>query len=127
MIKEKSALNSQKIFFILIGISFWCSVPHNKLPFASQEYRLFIFIVIVWNVDLAKTFSILPYNLLFLALPSALDQLIIGGGYASVSQSIIAFLPFTTEVSIGSILQRGGTVRINKIILTISTIYSTKL
>ncbi len=41
MIKEKYALNSLKIFPILIGISFWCWVPHNKLPFASQEYRLF--------------------------------------------------------------------------------------
>lgn len=43
-------------------------------------------------------------------LPSARDQVMTGGGYASVSQSIMAFLPLMMVVSNGSIRHRGGTV-----------------
>lgn len=43
--------------------------------------------------------------------PSALDHRILGTGKPSDWQSTMAVLPFITDVSIGSILQRGGTTQ----------------
>ena len=69
------------------------------------------------DILIAKVFK----NQLEASLPSARDHRMRGGGNPSDWQSIIAVRPLTTELSIGSILQLGGTeipqlpAKVNKI------------